>query len=94
MAIVGIDRRFELYAALDVGCWLQSVLLLATSQGVATCAQASLSLFPDIARSILGIPDDVKILFGIGLGYEDTSARANDCRTTRQPLEANVRFLR
>lgn len=94
VAIVGIDRRFELYAALDVGCWLQSVLLLATSQGVATCAQASLSLFPDIARSILGIPDDVKILFGIGLGYEDTSARANDCRTTRQPLEANVRFLR
>ncbi|NUO54475.1 MAG: nitroreductase [Polyangiaceae bacterium] len=92
VAIVGIDRRFDLYAALDVGCWLQTVLLLARAEGVAACAQASLSLYPDVSRRVLGVTEDVKILFGIGLGYEDPAARANACRTARDPLANNVSF--
>ncbi|UJR78733.1 Nitroreductase NfnB [Sandaracinus amylolyticus] len=93
VAIVGIDRRFGLYAALDVGCWLQSVLLLATSEGVSTCAQAALATYPDVARKELGVGDDVQILFGIAMGYEDEQAAANACRTTRAPLDANVSFV-
>jgi nitroreductase len=92
VAIVGIDRRFDLYAALDVGCWLQSVLLLATSEGLGSCAQASLSVYPDIAREVLAIPEDIKVLFGIGLGYEDPDARANACRTARDAAASNVSF--
>jgi hypothetical protein len=92
VAICGFDRRFGIYGALDVGCWLQSVLLAATSHGVATCAQASLVLYPSVARSVLGIAEDVRLVFGIGLGFEDQSASANRCRTTREPLEANVVF--
>lgn len=92
IAMVGIDRRFDIYGALDVGCWLQTLMLLATDEGIASCAQASLSLYPAIPRRLLGISDDVKILFGIGLGYEDPEAKANACRTTREPLAANVVF--
>lgn len=93
IVLCGVDRRFDLWAALDVGCWLQTILLLATQQGIATCAQASLSLYPDVARPILGIGDDIKILFGIAMGYEDTSVAANDCRTVRDPVDNNVRFI-
>lgn len=93
VAICGIDRRFDLYAALDVGCWLQTVLLLATSEGLATCAQASLSLYPDVARAILGIPEETKILFGIGMGYEDPSAPANAARTSREAIDKNITFV-
>lgn len=93
VAICGIDKRFELYAALDVGCWLQTVMLLATSEGLASCAQASLSLYPDVAREILGIPEQTKILFGIGIGYEDPNAAANNARTSRDPSERNVTFV-
>lgn len=93
VAIVGIDRRFGLYAALDVGCWLESVLLLARAEGIATCAQASLATYPDVAREVLGVPDDVAILFGIAIGYEDPAAPANACRTERDPLERNVAFV-
>lgn len=94
VAIVGIDHRFALYAAIDVGCWLQSVLLLATSEGVATCPQAALATYPAVAREVLGIPDGISILFGIAIGYEDRDARANRCRTTRDPIEKNVTFAR
>jgi nitroreductase len=94
VAIVGMDRRFALYGALDLGCWLQSVMLLASEAGVATCAQASLALYPDVCRTLLGVTDDVQIVFGIGLGFEDPAAKANDCRTAREPVERNVVFLR
>lgn len=93
VAIVGIDRRFGLYAALDVGCWLQSVMLLAQAEGLATCSQAALSIYPDVARSVLGVPEEVTILFGIAIGYEDRDAAANRCRTARDPIEKNVTFV-
>lgn len=93
VAIVGIDRRFGIWAALDVGCWLQSVMLLAEEEGLATCAQAALSLYPDVLRPLLGIDDGVQIMFGLGIGKPDPSADANRCITTREPLSANLTFV-
>lgn len=93
VAMVGIDRRLGVYAALDVGCWLQTVLLLATEAGVATCPQASLATFPRVVRSVLPIPDEVALLFGIAIGLEDPSVPANACRTARSALAENVSFL-
>ena len=93
VAIIGIDRRFAVWGALDVGCWLETVMLLAEEEGYATCAQASLSLHPDVLRPLLGIDDGVQILFGLGLGRADPDADANRCVTTREPLEANVKFV-
>jgi len=93
VAIVAVDRRFGIYAALDIGCWLESVLLTATAEGVATCPQAALASYPAPLREQLAIPDELGILFGIALGYEDPAVPANACVTDRQPLEDNVRFV-
>jgi nitroreductase len=96
VAIVSMDRRFGLYAALDVGCWLGTLLLAATAEGVATCPAASLATFPQVLREELAIPDGPdgeQILFGVALGYEDEAVAANRCVTTREPLSANVRFV-
>lgn len=93
VAIVGIDRRFGVYAAVDVGCWLESVMLLAVDEGLATCGQAALASYPDVPRRVLGIGDDIQILFGLALGKEDAGAPANACRTTRDPIDRNVVFV-
>lgn len=92
VAIVGMDKRFSIYGALDLGCWLQSVMLLASEAGLSTCSQAALALYPDVCRSVLGVTDDVQILCGIAIGYEAPEAPANACRTTRDPLEKNLVF--
>lgn len=92
VAIVGVDRRFGLYGALDVGCWLQSFLLAATAEGLAACAQASLASYPDVLRAHLPLPEEVGVLCGVALGLEDPAVPANGCVTERQPLEANVTF--
>ena len=93
VAIVGIDRRFGAYAAIDVGCWLQTLLLLMTAEGIASCPQASLGAYADIAREVLGIPEQIAVAFGISFGYEDPDVPANACRTTRSALPENVTFL-
>ncbi len=51
---------------------------------------ASLATYPEVAREVLGVPEDITILFGIAIGYEDERAPANTCRTTRDPLESNL----
>jgi hypothetical protein len=93
VAIVGMDRRMGLYPAIDVGCWLQSLVLALTSEGLAACPQASLATHPSVPRELLGIPDEIGVLFGIAIGKEDPSAAANRCRMDRDPYEAHVRFV-
>ena len=39
------------------------------------------------------IPVSVLLVFGIAIGYEDGAVAANGCRTTRAPVEGNVRFV-
>lgn len=91
--IVAMDRRFATYAALDIGCWLQSLWLAATELGLGMCAQASLGAFPAAVRTVLPVPDELAILFGVSLGYEDTSVAANRCRTSRAAVSDNVTFV-
>ena len=93
IAIVTMDKRFGLYGALDLGCWLQSVMLLAVEEGLATCAQAAMAAFPGVHRRVLGVGEDVNVVCGIALGREDPTAAANACRTSRDPLERNVFFV-
>jgi len=93
VALVGIDTRFGLYAALDVGCWLQTLLLAAAAEGLATCAMASLATYPAVAREVLNIPEGTALLFGVAMGFDDAENAANACRTTRSALADNVVFV-
>jgi nitroreductase len=93
VAMVGVDKRMMPYAAVDMGCWLQSVMLLCVEEGLATCPQAALATAADEVRGMLGWPAEVGLLFGLAVGYEDRSAAANTCRTTRAAVEENVRFV-
>jgi nitroreductase len=92
VAIVAFDKRFGLWATLDIGCWLQSFLLACTDAGLATCPQATLGAHANVAREVLGIPEELGVLFGVAVGYEDGAVPANACRTARSPLEDNVTF--
>jgi nitroreductase len=92
IAMIAFDPQFGVYGALDVGCYLQTVLLAAHSLGLATCPQAALASFPHGARRVLPIPESLTLLCGIAIGYEDQAVRANACRTARSELSANVTF--
>lgn len=91
--VICMDKSFGLGVALDVGMYIQTLMLLLESRGIATCAQASLRHYPNVVRECLGIPENLRILCGLSFGYENAEEPANACRQSRSPLEANVTFV-
>ena len=89
-----MQRPFDTREATDIGMYGQSLMLLLTSRGIASCAQGALGLYPGIVRRELGIADDHRLLYGISFGYEDASATANAARVGRAGLGEAVRFHR
>ncbi|MBN8222816.1 MAG: nitroreductase family protein, partial [Spirochaetes bacterium] len=80
------------YVAIDIGCYLQSVMLLAREQGLGTCPQAALSAFPDIIRTELGLPAEQKVLVGLSLGYPKPDPELNRFHTPREGFGEKIKF--
>ncbi len=93
VAIITMDKSYGVRVALDVGAYLQTLLLALWSRGVGSCPQASLCTYPGIVRRELGIPEQERVLCGISLGYENAADPANRTRQLREPIESNVQFL-
>ncbi len=92
VAFIGMDKAFGVTVALDVGMYIQSLLLTMSAYGLGACAQGSMRYYPQDVREILGIPDSSAIVLGISFGYEDPDVAANKTRVGRAPLQDSVRF--
>lgn len=93
VAIIGMDRSFGMGVAIDVGIWLQTLMLALTEQGIGSCPMASLRSHPAVLRRELGIPEDIRILCGLAFGYEDRDAEVNRTKQLREPIGKRVTFL-
>ena len=93
LAVVACDRRLGPYAYVDVGVWLGYVLTAAAALGIATCPMASIAAYPAPLRAALPIAETDIILFGLVLGLADGTSATNSCRTTREPIAANITFV-
>lgn len=93
MLLFFIDADLEKGSYLDYGMFLQSLMLAAVEEGLATCPQAALSDYPQIVKEFLGYPKEALLLCGIALGYEDADAAVNNYRTPREEVESFTRFF-
>lgn len=88
-----IDRRMGRPQWSDMGMFLQSFMLLAVEEGLATCAQECWAVYPETVKAFLGTPDDRMLFCGMAVGYEDTTEPANALRTERADTQEWVRVL-
>jgi nitroreductase len=93
VAFICMDRAFGVGVALDVGTYLQTLMLALCSRGVQSCAQAALCRFEDVTQRVLGIDENLRILCGVSFGYEDPHVAANQARQTRLPISQSVNIL-
>lgn len=93
MLLFFIDSRLTEGSFMDYGMFIQSVMLAAVDQGLATCAQAALAEYPQIVREELGYDDSVTLLCGTALGYEDKTAIINSYRTERESVNSFTHFF-
>lgn len=90
--VVCMHRDFTDVDAVGVGMFLQTLLLALNERGLGSCVQVSISFYPDVLREQLDIPDDLRILCGLSIGYADPNFPANHLATPRNPIGDNVVF--
>lgn len=93
VAVITTDEALGEYGAIDCGGYVANFLLAAQANGVATVAQASLAMYPEVLRDTLGLPADRRVVCAISFGYADTSHPANSYRTSRADLASTVRWI-
>ncbi len=71
---------------LDLGLYMQSVMLMAHAAGLATCPQQAFSSYYKIIKQALGIPDSQILVTGMAMGYEDKDAHVNKFRPERDEV--------
>ena len=88
-----MDNNFQTGSFLDYGMFLQSLMLAAVDNGLATCPQASIADYPHLIKPLLGYSlDDSLLICGMALGYEDTQAAVNAYRTPREGIDQFVSY--
>jgi nitroreductase len=82
-----MDHDLQTGSYLDMGMFLQNIMLSARKFGLETCPQASLAEYPDIVRDVLKLPSERLLVCGMALGYPDREAPVNCFRLEREPVE-------
>ncbi|MGD0795463.1 MAG: nitroreductase [Dehalococcoidales bacterium] len=91
-AFVYQAKGVNVWPLFDCGLVVENIMLLATSYGLGTVAQAQAVVYPDIIRKVLGIPEDRLLALGIAIGYPDMAKTRNKFRSDREPLEKIATF--
>ena len=82
-----LDRKVGPPQWSDVGMFMQTFMLLATGEGLATCAQEYWARYPKTVARFVDLPDDHMLFSGMALGYADETQPINQWRTRRDPFD-------
>ncbi len=93
VAIVTTDEALGVYGAVDCGAYVCSFMLAAQALGVATIAQAALSVYSAAIREHFAIPDTRQVVCGISFGWPDLDHPVNRYRTPRADIAEAARFV-
>ncbi len=90
--IFTIDRSLGYAAWVDYGMFMANLMTAARARGLHTCPQFAFVQFQRVIARCLALPDNERVLCGMSLGFEDTSAIENSLRTERAPRDEWTTF--
>ena len=93
VAFLSMPKSMGAVNAIDIGIYLQSLMLLLEEHGLSSCPQGALAFFPGPVFEIAKIPAEMGILCGLSFGYADEDAVINTVRMPREPIDACVKFV-
>ncbi len=88
-----VDRRMGEPQWSDLGMFLQTFMLLAVEEGLATCPQEYWSLFHELVTGFVDAPAEEMLFCGMAIGYADPDAPVNTLVSERMPVEQWATFL-
>jgi nitroreductase len=87
-----MDKSLTAWSVFDLGALSQSIMLAASEHGLSTIPAVNLVHYPEVLHRVLGIPDELSVIFGIAIGYEDELHPINKFRSSRRPIEEVTAF--
>lgn len=95
LIIVLLDKNSLLeYGMLDIGLYLQTLLLSVHEKGLGSIVLAAAVNYPDILRTQFSISEEKTIIMGAALGYPDPNAPVNNFDRQRAPLNEVVTWVK
>lgn len=90
--IFTVHRAMGYATWIDYGMFMGNLMTAARGMGLHTCPQFAFAQFHRIITRVLDLPPEQKVLCGMSLGYEDTSAIENTLISERAPLDEWTTF--
>jgi nitroreductase len=90
--IVTGDKQLGMPQYMDIGIYLQTLMLLAREHGLHTAPQGAWRGWPDSIRAFTNHPEEQHVLVGMSMGYADPDQPVNDLESYRAPLDELVHF--
>lgn len=88
-----VDRDLDIGSWLDLGGFIQTLLIAAQGHDLDSCPQAIFASFHGVVRRELAIPQSEVVVCGIALGKADPEAPANRLVPEREPVEGFTSWL-
>lgn len=90
---VGFHRDLATGTYMDIGMFIENLLIGARGEGLHTCGQAAFTWYHKVIRKHLAMPDEELLACGIAIGFEDKTAPENDFRVNKLPIDDFTTFL-
>jgi len=91
-AFISMPKTMGEVNAIDIGVYLQTLMLLLVEHGLASCPQGALAAFPEPVKAITPIPEGNELIVGLSFGYEAVGEQINKVTMERAPLSDTVTF--
>ena len=90
---ITMDRRLATGTFMDVGMFIQSILVGARGEGLHSCGQVAFTKFHTLIAEQLEFKENEMLVCGVSIGYEDTSAPENSLRVEKLQYSDFTTFL-
>jgi nitroreductase len=78
---------------IDAGAYMQSLMLAAEGYGLSSCPQGSTTEYGKIIAKVMGVPENLALLYSVVIGYEDKEAKINSYKPKRAAMKESVTFI-
>ena len=90
--IFTLDEDLEIGSWIDLGMFMDALMVAARAHGLHTCPQAAFAEYHGVIRRELAIPEREMVICGMALGYADEAHPINRLATERAPVAEFATF--
>jgi nitroreductase len=91
--IIAIDRRLQVGSWLDLGMFVQNIMIAAGARGLQTCPQETFAKYHALLRELLPIPAEEMVVCGMSVGFTEEASASTGSLMPKAPVSEFSKFI-